>query len=190
MHLYSAFLCIVVHPKHFTIIWGGGGGCLSSTTIFWAFVFCKLCLAFVFCKIMLIQQVKSISACDMKSCSNRYHNWLFVCMAAWCITCSWGSEFSTRSQRLSRNVGWKTGEVCVCVCWFYLFFLCVYEFIKERQRKPVHGSSETEGIVLRRVIHFEWDQWRHFNRSLLWYSTQKFLREKQTISPRSCLHLC
>ncbi len=28
MHLYSALLCIVVHPKHFTIIWGG----LSSTT--------------------------------------------------------------------------------------------------------------------------------------------------------------
>ncbi len=27
-HLYSALLCIVVHPKHFTIIWGG----LSSTT--------------------------------------------------------------------------------------------------------------------------------------------------------------
>ncbi len=29
MHLYSALLCIVVHPKHFTIMWGG----LSSTTI-------------------------------------------------------------------------------------------------------------------------------------------------------------
>ncbi len=29
MHLYSA-LCIVVHPKRFTIMWGGGG--LSSTT--------------------------------------------------------------------------------------------------------------------------------------------------------------
>ncbi len=28
MHLYSALLCIVVHPKHFTITWGG----LSSTT--------------------------------------------------------------------------------------------------------------------------------------------------------------
>ncbi len=27
-HLYSALLCIVVHPKRFTIIWGG----LSSTT--------------------------------------------------------------------------------------------------------------------------------------------------------------
>ncbi len=26
MHLYSALLCIVVHPKHFTIMWGGGGG--------------------------------------------------------------------------------------------------------------------------------------------------------------------
>ncbi len=25
MHLYSALLCIVVHPKHFTIMWGGGG---------------------------------------------------------------------------------------------------------------------------------------------------------------------
>ncbi len=22
MHLYSALLCIVVHPKHFTIMWG------------------------------------------------------------------------------------------------------------------------------------------------------------------------
>ncbi len=36
MHLYSAFLCIVVHPKRFTIMWGGGGGegggGLSSTT--------------------------------------------------------------------------------------------------------------------------------------------------------------
>ncbi len=31
MHLYS-ILCIVVHPKHFTITWGGGGGGLSSTT--------------------------------------------------------------------------------------------------------------------------------------------------------------
>ncbi len=30
MHLYSALLCIVVHPKRFTIMWGGGG--LSSTT--------------------------------------------------------------------------------------------------------------------------------------------------------------
>ncbi len=26
MYLYSALLCIVVHPKRFTIIWGGGGG--------------------------------------------------------------------------------------------------------------------------------------------------------------------
>ncbi len=24
MHLYSALLCIAVHPKHFTIMWGGG----------------------------------------------------------------------------------------------------------------------------------------------------------------------
>ncbi len=28
IHLYSALLCIAVHPKHFTIMWGG----LSSTT--------------------------------------------------------------------------------------------------------------------------------------------------------------
>ncbi len=28
MHLYSALLCIAVHPKRFTIMWGG----LSSTT--------------------------------------------------------------------------------------------------------------------------------------------------------------
>ncbi len=26
MHLYSALLCIFVHPNRFTIIWGGGGG--------------------------------------------------------------------------------------------------------------------------------------------------------------------
>ncbi len=26
MHLFSALLCIAVHPKHFTIMWGGGGG--------------------------------------------------------------------------------------------------------------------------------------------------------------------
>ncbi len=26
MHLYNALLCIVVHPKRFTIMWGGGGG--------------------------------------------------------------------------------------------------------------------------------------------------------------------
>ncbi len=34
MHLYSAVLCIVVHPKHFTImcVCGGGGGGLYSTT--------------------------------------------------------------------------------------------------------------------------------------------------------------
>ncbi len=25
MHLYSALLCIAVHPKHFTIMRGGGG---------------------------------------------------------------------------------------------------------------------------------------------------------------------
>ncbi len=25
MHLYSALLCIAVHPKHFTIMWGGAG---------------------------------------------------------------------------------------------------------------------------------------------------------------------
>ncbi len=25
MHLYCAVLCIAVHPKHFTIMWGGGG---------------------------------------------------------------------------------------------------------------------------------------------------------------------
>ncbi len=30
MHLYSALLCIAVHPKCFTIMWGGGG--LFSTT--------------------------------------------------------------------------------------------------------------------------------------------------------------
>ncbi len=28
MHLYSALFCIVVHPKHFTVMWGG----LYSTT--------------------------------------------------------------------------------------------------------------------------------------------------------------
>ncbi len=32
MHLYSALLCIAVHPKHFTIMGGGGGGGLSLTT--------------------------------------------------------------------------------------------------------------------------------------------------------------
>ncbi len=26
MHLYIALLCIAVHPKRFTIMWGGGGG--------------------------------------------------------------------------------------------------------------------------------------------------------------------
>ncbi len=25
MHLYSTLLCIAVHPKRFTIMWGGGG---------------------------------------------------------------------------------------------------------------------------------------------------------------------
>ncbi len=25
IHLYSALLCIAVHPKRFTIMWGGGG---------------------------------------------------------------------------------------------------------------------------------------------------------------------
>ncbi len=40
MHLYSALLCIAVHPKRFTIM-GGGGGCLSSSvdTIFSPFEF-------------------------------------------------------------------------------------------------------------------------------------------------------
>ncbi len=32
MHLYSALLCIVVYPKHFTIVGGGGGGLSSTTT--------------------------------------------------------------------------------------------------------------------------------------------------------------
>ncbi len=32
MHLYSALLCIAVHPQRFTIMWGGGGG-LSETMI-------------------------------------------------------------------------------------------------------------------------------------------------------------
>ncbi len=32
MHLYSALLCIVVHPKRFTIMWGGWGGLSSTTT--------------------------------------------------------------------------------------------------------------------------------------------------------------
>ncbi len=36
MHLYSALLCIVVHPKRFTIVWGGGSllnhhQCAAST---------------------------------------------------------------------------------------------------------------------------------------------------------------
>ncbi len=30
MHLYSALLCIVVHQKRFTIMWGGGGGSLLN----------------------------------------------------------------------------------------------------------------------------------------------------------------
>ncbi len=30
MHLYSALLCIAVHPKHFTIIGGGGGGAATG----------------------------------------------------------------------------------------------------------------------------------------------------------------
>ncbi len=29
MHLYSALLCIIVHPKCSTIMWGGGGGGVS-----------------------------------------------------------------------------------------------------------------------------------------------------------------
>ncbi len=32
MHLYSALLCIFVHPKRFTIMLGGGGGVLSWPT--------------------------------------------------------------------------------------------------------------------------------------------------------------
>ncbi len=32
MHLYSALLCIAVHPKRFSIMCGGEGGGLSSTT--------------------------------------------------------------------------------------------------------------------------------------------------------------
>ncbi len=32
MHLYSSLLCIAVHPKRFTIMWGGGG--LSSDVRF------------------------------------------------------------------------------------------------------------------------------------------------------------
>ncbi len=32
MHLYSALLCIAVHPKCFTIMWGRGGGLSSTTT--------------------------------------------------------------------------------------------------------------------------------------------------------------
>ncbi len=30
MHLYSDLLCIVVHQKLFTIMWGGGGGSLLN----------------------------------------------------------------------------------------------------------------------------------------------------------------
>ncbi len=30
MHLYSALLCIAVHPKRFTILGGGGAGSLLS----------------------------------------------------------------------------------------------------------------------------------------------------------------
>ncbi len=29
MHLYSTLLCIAVHSKHFTIMWGVGGGGVS-----------------------------------------------------------------------------------------------------------------------------------------------------------------
>ncbi len=31
MHLYSILLCIAVHPKHFTIMWWGGGGVSPQT---------------------------------------------------------------------------------------------------------------------------------------------------------------
>ncbi len=30
MHLYSTLLCIVVHPKHFTIMWGGLSSAITS----------------------------------------------------------------------------------------------------------------------------------------------------------------
>ncbi len=30
MHVYSTLLCIAVHPKRFTIMWGGGGGSLLN----------------------------------------------------------------------------------------------------------------------------------------------------------------
>ncbi len=33
MHLYSALLCIVVHPKRFTIMWGGGGVSLQPPPV-------------------------------------------------------------------------------------------------------------------------------------------------------------
>ncbi len=32
MHLYNTLLCIVEHPKRFTIMWRGGGGLSSTTT--------------------------------------------------------------------------------------------------------------------------------------------------------------
>ncbi len=40
MHSYSALLCIAVHPKRFTIMWGGGSllnhhQCAASTWIMW-----------------------------------------------------------------------------------------------------------------------------------------------------------
>ncbi len=34
MHLYSALLCIAVHPKCFTIMWGGGGSLLKTNCFF------------------------------------------------------------------------------------------------------------------------------------------------------------
>ncbi len=41
MHLYSALLCIVVHPKRFTIMWGGSllnqHQCAAST---WMILLC------------------------------------------------------------------------------------------------------------------------------------------------------
>ncbi len=40
MHLYIALLCIVVHPMRFTIMWGGGGGGLSSIYILPLYIAC------------------------------------------------------------------------------------------------------------------------------------------------------
>ncbi len=126
MHFYSALLCIVLHPKRFTIMLGGGGGGLSSTatSVQHPLGWCESChrktvpvrsphISYRWRGERVIEPIKwiltiicrkyAVWSCKTLSCRYKYMQWIYQrCVLHTCLfssTCTCFSYFISTDQQ-------------------------------------------------------------------------------------------